>query len=51
VRAVLQAGSAHRVDVCAGVTESAPDDTVAAVVSRATDKARQARERGHNRVA
>lgn len=51
VRAVVQAAATHRVAVAGGVAELLADEPFDAVLARATEKLRLARERGHNRVA
>lgn len=50
VRAVMQAGAGRRVAVSGGVAELLADETFDVVVAKANERARTARERGHNRV-
>ena len=51
VRAAMQAGARDRVAVSGGVAALLPDETFEAVVARANEKVRLARDRGHNRIA
>ena len=51
VRAALQAGARHSVAVSGGLAELRADDTFESVVTRANEKVRLARERGHNHLA
>ena len=51
VRAAMQAGARHGAAVSGGVAELLADDTFEAVVARANEKVRLARDRGHNRLA
>ena len=50
VRAGMQAGARHRFAVAGGVAELLADDTLDSVVTKANEKVRLARERGHNRI-
>ena len=50
VRAALQAGSGHRLNVSGGVAELANEERFADVVDRARQKVAMAVGRGHNRV-
>jgi diguanylate cyclase (GGDEF)-like protein len=51
VRAALQAGTAHRAAVSAGVAELTAAESFGTLVTRARDRVRLALEHGHNRVA
>jgi hypothetical protein len=46
----MQASASDRVAVAGGVAEMLAHETFDAVVARANEKVRVARERGHNRV-
>ena len=50
VRAGMQAGARHRFAVAGGVAELLAGDTLDTVVTKANEKVRLARERGHNRI-
>jgi diguanylate cyclase (GGDEF)-like protein len=52
VRAAMHAGARRQLSIAGGVAElTAADDTFDAVVERAEERLRTARERGHNRIA
>src|SRR5262245_33985624 len=51
VRAALQAATARKVAVAAGVAEVRTDESFESAVGRATEQLQVARARGHNRVA